>query len=392
VPPPPPLPLKPAVQNNNLAKGTSSLLTNARASLKSTSELAPKSEEPTGSMRSTVPADQMVAFLNEIKTIRLRRVHSKNLDPIPISQGTKKVSRTSVLREVGSSDQHNPGLSEAPGSSSGTRPLQTFPGPSSHRVMPKSRGSDHSKKQSPTNTFSKNDDTSTKNLRDTRSHVEERSTTSGISRPAKTYQPPAVSRLGLQEEDDSPAENNMHTSKMIDIQLLAEDPRPHSSRSLAAALINRPINNKLPSLSPQRPRPLGRSRAGWANTSQRSPIDISSDEEDPLMLLGAHQSVPRHKFSSNLSQGIHDGDDPNPVSSQTELSRQHQLRDNTVTSLETELKRTIRAEVERDLQQQARYSEDHKAKSRVESSTNGFDRSRSGQVHQQQRRNASTVR
>jgi len=58
-------------------KGTSSVLANARASLKATPGVPAPSVNPSANMKSTVPAAQMAAFLNEIKAVRLRKVSSK---------------------------------------------------------------------------------------------------------------------------------------------------------------------------------------------------------------------------------------------------------------------------------------------------------------------------
>ncbi|PVF95757.1 hypothetical protein CPB86DRAFT_559601 [Serendipita vermifera] len=345
-PPPPPLPSKSTVRNDVLTRGPNTLLSNARASLKSTADAAPKSKEITGNMRSTVPADQMAAFLDEIKTVRLRKVHTKDSDHDFISNTISSIKQIpGISGHLGAKTDNNYKVQsiKPSESSESTQPAQTSRVRTIHgngRMKPVSPSSD-----------SKIGD-STKSASHNMGNHREGPTTSKHSPSRKLYQ--------LTTRDDS---------------------RHYSSGSLAAAMVNRPINNKLPSLSPHRPRPLGRSRES-VGTSQKTSIDDPSDEEDPLMLLGTHSATHRLKAQSKSSQDMYD--DKNPISSRIGVSSRSMATDNNVSSLEMELKRTLRVEVERDLQRQARLSEERG--SSTETSVNGRDHTRTGQAHKQQQR------
>jgi hypothetical protein len=77
-------------------RGTNPVYTSVRAALKATPQVAKKPK--TGAkMLSTVPAEHMAAFLDELKTVRLRKVGSGSSANSSLSVGTThKVGTTGL--------------------------------------------------------------------------------------------------------------------------------------------------------------------------------------------------------------------------------------------------------------------------------------------------------
>jgi len=87
----------PMTQPPMTPRGTHPVYTSARATLRATPQVT-KKPNPGAKMLSTVPAEHMAAFLNELKTVRLRKVGSTSSANSSLSVGTKRKVEFTELR------------------------------------------------------------------------------------------------------------------------------------------------------------------------------------------------------------------------------------------------------------------------------------------------------
>jgi hypothetical protein len=170
--------------------------------------------------------------------------------------------------------------------------------------------------------------------------------------------------------------SSRHTSRTASINNVASTSANNGDASThlrANAFPNRPTTSgPLPSLSPEKPRPPGRGRASNAGPSkqpdQRTNAPSSSDEEDPLSLLSSHQQQQQHtEYSvplrnddqtSRRSHSIRRSPAPSPSRSRSHSHSRHReptpstSTGGNVSSFEAELRRAVRAEVEREFERE----------------------------------------
>ncbi|KIM32585.1 hypothetical protein M408DRAFT_19973 [Serendipita vermifera MAFF 305830] len=364
-PPPPPLglPQPSRIPSQGREKGTSTVLMGARASLKSTPSLPAPTVNPTSNMKSTVPAAQMAAFLNEMKTVKLRKVSSKP----ELGEGSSKTTapfKSSVMERLGSSS-----------SFSIPRPRYAL---SQDSVSTQSVGSsfapsDHSLASSQAST-------STTRLSELRTNRVAEFTPSLVSDNGDLHDeehlpstpPPSTSQATTSRNRHSmpvpkasgvpEASNERQRISRNNIPSTSEE-GGGSERARTNSFPNRPnTSGPLPSLSPDKPRPPGRA-TNRKTAPQRTVVTSSSDEDnDPIALLG-----PRHPVEYSVplrGEGRSSGKPhryrtESVAKSQHSRSRSHSRAPTpaassggNLPSLEAELRKIVRAEVEREFEQE----------------------------------------
>ncbi|KAG8756857.1 hypothetical protein FRC14_002611 [Serendipita sp. 396] len=338
-PPPPPPPHLRQAPSHGSDKHTSSLLTTARSTLKmapisihptsSNLKTAPTSSHPAPSgLMPTVPADQMAAFLNEMKTVRLRKVGFRSKSPEARHRypSSLRAHDRAVLKEDGQSQQARVNPTDA---STLNRLTESRRGVGSDLTpsLCSDRGEVNEEDglpSTPPALFLKPN--------------------APVHRPSWGERSLPVTKLittkqSQPDNKDAPLKANRR---------IGESPPVDTMQSKVIYFPQRaPTSYQLPNLSPNRPRPPGRtgnsatvvSHKGWG--SNKPP---SEDEVDPIALLPARISAQVIPPKSDKGIFLTSISEPQGGS----------LATGSISSLEHELRRIIRAEVEKEFEEELR--------------------------------------
>lgn len=270
---------------------------------------------------STVPAVQMAAFLNEMKSVRLRKVASKPelRDGI---QGTSNSLSNPIPRP---------------------RQRQAF---SQDSVSSQSVGSSFAAS-----------DLSHKSQRPELSHWEGRRTDTSKTIPQPMFDTLRVGERRPFQSSASGAETAASSSRPPNAsRLRGTHPTVQREYTPDRLFPSRPSGSgPLPTLSPNRPRPPNRRHHPPVGHSYgEEPLaNESSDDEDPLALLAPHKLGKKAPPISEVQQTRQRNQ--TPTRPRLDENEGYSLAASTasdIPSLEHELKRMIRAQVEREFEQE----------------------------------------